>query len=60
MEESGLTDEFLTTCLEQSVIETGIIPEHGAPILTLSTCTSTGYAKRCVVQAVLGGVYQEE
>lgn len=60
MEESGLTDEFLTTCLEQSVIETGIVPEHDAPVLTLSTCTSTGYAKRWVVQAVLGGVYQEE
>ena len=53
MEESGLEEEFLRTCLEQSVLETGILPEKNAPVLTLSTCTETGYAKRWVVQALL-------
>lgn len=38
--------------LEQSVIDTGVIPEITERILTLSTCTGKGYDSRWVVQAV--------
>ena len=38
--------------LEQSVIDTGIIPTVTDCILTLSTCTGHGYETRWVVQAV--------
>ena len=60
MEESGLEEEFLRTCLEQSVFETRIVPEKDAPVLTLSTCTETGYSKRWVVQAVLRDILPAE
>lgn len=58
--ESGLEEEFIQSCLEGSVIDTGVTPEPGDRILTLSTCTGTGYAKRWVVQAVLRGVWTIE
>ncbi len=38
--------------LEQSVIDTGIIPQPAQRILTLSTCTGDGHETRWVVQAV--------
>ena len=38
--------------LEQSVIDTGIVPKPSERILTLSTCTGNGHEKRWVVQAV--------
>ena len=41
--------------LEQSVIESGIVPETDDSIITLSTCTGNGHATRWVVQAVLAG-----
>lgn len=48
--------EFIDYCLEQSVIDTGIVPTVYDKVLTLSTCTGDGYATRWVVQAVLKGV----
>lgn len=44
---------FIDYCLEQSVINTGIVPQTYESILTLSTCTGRGHATRWVVQAVL-------
>ena len=44
---------FLAFCMEQSVIETGIVPGPDDRIVTLSTCTGQGYDTRWVVQAVL-------
>ena len=53
----GFTEErkaaFLESCLERSVINTGITPTINDRILTLSTCTGTGYDTRWVVQARL-------
>ena len=46
---------FIDYCLEQSAINTGIVPQTYDHILTLSTCTGRGYATRWVVQAVLRG-----
>lgn len=45
--------DFLDSCLERSVLATGIIPTPDDSILTLSTCTGAGYDTRWVVQAVL-------
>ena len=36
-----------------ALADTGVTPEAGDRILTLSTCTGDGYAQRWVVQAVL-------
>lgn len=45
---------FITWCLEQSVIDTGVRPTAGGRIITLSTCTrSGGAATRWVVLAAL-------
>ena len=38
--------------LEQSVIDTGIVPTVNDRVLTLSTCTGRGYESRWVVQCV--------
>lgn len=46
-------EELVRLGLERSVIATGVVPEAGERILTLSTCTGRGYAARWVVQAVL-------
>ena len=56
-EESGLEEEFIRSCLENSEIETGVIPEPGSQVLTLSTCTGQGYDTRWVVQGVLACRY---
>lgn len=53
-------EAFITFCLERSVIDTGVQPQAGERILTLSTCTGDGYAKRWVVQAVLREAPGEE
>ena len=58
LEESGLEEEFIRDCLEASVIDTGVIPEAGAQVLTLSTCTERGYSSRWVVQGVLAAQYE--
>ncbi len=47
-------EEFIRFGVEQSVIDTGVVPTTLDKILTLSTCTGVGYSKRWVVQAVLG------
>lgn len=44
--------ELIDFALEQSVIQTGVIPQSADRILTLSTCTGKGYETRWVVQAV--------
>lgn len=48
-------EQFLTWCLKQSVIDTGITPEAVEKIICLSTCTSGGSetGTRWVVHAVL-------
>jgi len=46
-------EKFLSTCLEGSELETGIVPGRDDPILTLSTCTGRGHSTRWVVQGCL-------
>ena len=58
LEESGLEEDFIRSCLANSEIETGVEPEAGAQVLTLSTCTGEGYESRWVVQGVLAQVYE--
>lgn len=53
-------EAFIDSCLEQSLIESGIVPTLGNRILTLSTCADRGYATRWVVQAVLAEVYTDD
>lgn len=57
LEESGLEEELVRTCLDNSEIDTGVIPEPGTQVLTLSTCTGEGYDTRWVVQAALQAVW---
>ena len=45
--------DFIELGVEQSVIDTGIVPEITDRILTLSTCTGNGHATRWVVHARL-------
>lgn len=45
--------DFLNLSLENSWIETGVVPEITDRILTLSTCSGVNYANRYVVQARL-------
>lgn len=52
--------EFLLHALENTKIQTGIIPEEHDRILTLSTCSGAGYSNRWVVQARLRMVQAEE
>lgn len=44
---------FIDFSLERSVIDTGVVPTTEDRILTMSTCTGTGYDTRWVVQARL-------
>ena len=44
---------FIDFCVQNSVHDTGIIPEINDNIITLSTCTGNGHATRWVVHAVL-------
>lgn len=60
LETSHLEEDFLQTCIDGSVLDTGIVPETGQQILTLSTCTNRGYATRWVVQAVLHNIWTIE
>lgn len=50
-----LQQVFLDYGMNQSWFETDRVPENGAPVLTLSTCTGYTNARRWVVQAVLEG-----
>lgn len=58
IEESRLQDELIRACLEDSVIDTGIVPTEVDRLLTLSTCTASGRVDRWVVHAVLRAEYQ--
>lgn len=58
--EAELEEEFLQACLEGSAIDTGIVPETGDRILSLSTCTGTGYSRRWVVHTVFRAEYRLE
>ncbi len=51
----GDMQAYIDQCLEASVIDTGVVPQPGEPIVTLSTCVAQGSASRSrwVVQAVL-------
>lgn len=49
----GGMQDFIDSCVERSVLSTGIVPTPDDFILTLSTCTGAGYDTRWVVQAVL-------
>lgn len=60
IEESSLEEEFLRYCIEGSEIDTGITPEAGGRILTLSTCTGNDHANRWVVHAVLRYIWTAE
>lgn len=60
IEKKKLESEFLQYCIDNSVIETGVVPGDDERILTLSTCTGFGHARRWVVQAVLREEYQRE
>lgn len=51
--------EFLAMALENSEIDTGIVPELTDQILTLSTCSGAGYSTRRVVHARLKMVEAE-
>lgn len=53
----GREEEFFQFSLANSVIDTGITPQIGDQILTLSTCTSSNQSKRWVVQAILQEEY---
>lgn len=60
IEKKKLEKDFLQYCIDNSVIETAVVPDDGERVLTLSTCTGFGHAKRWVVLAVLRGEYQRE
>lgn len=53
-------ETFLTSALESSVIETGVIPAVTDRIVTLSTCAGGGYSTRWVVHGRLAMVQVEE
>ena len=44
-------DEFIQKCLDASLYDTGIVPEYGDPIITLSTCEYSQKNGRFVVVA---------
>lgn len=53
-------ENFVAAALENSVIETGIVPELTDRILTLSTCSGAGYSTRWVVHGRLAMVEVEK
>lgn len=57
LEESHLEEEFLQYCIDNSVIDTGVVPKAGGQILTLSTCAGADRVNRWVVHAVLQTVW---
>ena len=60
IEEKGLEEELISWCVENSVIDTGIVPAPEDRIVTLSTCTGSGYSRRWIVQGVLAQIYDRE
>lgn len=57
--QSSTRANFINYALENSAIDTQIIPEERDRILTLSTCSGAGYTNRWVVQARLKMVETE-
>jgi len=55
--ESGLQGDFLQYCADASVLDTGGAPDSDH-ILTLSTCTGSGYRSRWVVNGYLAGTWE--
>ena len=53
IESEKVKQAFIDFSLERSVIDTGVVPTVEDRILTMSTCTGTGYDTRWVVQARL-------
>lgn len=53
MQQDRTKQKFIDFTLEQSVIDTGIMPAVTDRILTLSTCSGMGYSTRWVVHARL-------
>lgn len=53
VDESGLEEDFFAFCRTHSEVDTGIAPQTGDRVLTLSTCTGQGHDTRWVVLAVL-------
>ena len=51
--DDGEKEEFLQYVTSRTWVNTGVIPEGGERILTLSTCTGNGHDTRWVVHAVL-------
>ena len=49
----AVKERVIRSGLDQSVIDTGVIPTADDQIITLSTCTGQGHETRWVVQAVL-------
>lgn len=60
IKQSSLEEEFLQSCIDNSVIDTGITPGKEDHILTLSTCTSVGYSNRLAVHSRLTQIYNAE
>ena len=53
MNQEDTRQEFLDYVLRESVIETPVVPAATDQIITLSTCSGHGYAKRWVIHARL-------
>lgn len=58
IEEKHLEKELIAYCAGGSVLDTGLVPETGNPILTLSTCTRRGRSTRWVVHGMLSQAYK--
>lgn len=57
IESEKVKQAFIDFSLERSVIDTGVVPTVEDRILTMSTCTGTGYDTRWVVQARLAKTF---
>lgn len=53
MQQEKTRQDFLDYVMQESVIETPVVPSTTDQILTLSTCSGHGYAKRWVIHARL-------
>lgn len=53
MKQENTRQEFLDYVISESVIESSVVPTVTDPILTLSTCSGSGYTKRWVIHARL-------
>ena len=60
IKEDATKHKFIDASMDNSEIYTGVTPSVSDRILTLSTCTGSGYENRRVVQAVLVGTTVNE